>query len=388
MALRRLLSCLLALSLLGAASPSLAEWPVPAALRAAVDGLEASQRAFVESGAPLLLLPEAQLRHELATRDAAGAAAFVASLMALADEMRYDASRDMGAIPLNLTTKEFNWGRVPTPRALRKGDREAGPFSVHRYLFPESGIPTFAGAPVAIDPEDLVAGSVDVAIIGVPSDMSSGRRGAAQAPHMMRAVNTIAVPDSQALIDPTQVLTIVDYGSFYVDQMSVERSVDHVTAMVAETAATGAVPMLVGGDTSVLYPGVKGVAEARGAGSFGLLHFSAHPDADRHAVHSVSDEQALFLLLDEGIVRGSDTIQVGLRGPAVNADTLGWLREQQVRYHTMAEIRHRGFPRVLDRVLSEVYAGPERFFVSIDVSVIEPAEMVSAGRVASDGLRV
>ena len=239
MALRRLLSCLLALSLLGAASPSLAEWPVPAALRAAVDGLEASQRAFVESGAPLLLLPEAQLRHELATRDAAGAAAFVASLMALADEMRYDASRDMGAIPLNLTTKEFNWGRVPTPRALRKGDREAGPFSVHRYLFPESGIPTFAGAPVAIDPEDLVAGSVDVAIIGVPSDMSSGRRGAAQAPHMMRAVNTIAVPDSQALIDPTQVLTIVDYGSFYVDQMSVERSVDHVTAMVAETAVCG-----------------------------------------------------------------------------------------------------------------------------------------------------
>jgi agmatinase len=57
-------------------------------------------------------------------------------------------------------------------------ERESGPFSVHRYLYPESGVPTFGGAKVAIWPEDLVAGDVDVAIMGVPSDMSSGQRDA------------------------------------------------------------------------------------------------------------------------------------------------------------------------------------------------------------------
>jgi arginase family enzyme len=170
--------------------------------------------------------------------------------------------------------------------------------------------------------------------------------------------------------------------------MSTELTVDHVTSMVTETSDTGAIPMLVGGDTSMLYPGVKGVAESRGRGEFGLVHFSAHPDTDREAVHTISDEQALFMLLDEGIVSGEDVITVGLRGPTVNIDTLQWLRGQRVRYHTMAEIRRNGYDAVMARVQDEVANGPEKIFVSIDVSVIEPSQMVAAGRIASNGLSV
>ncbi|NNE06061.1 MAG: arginase, partial [Xanthomonadales bacterium] len=151
---------------------------------------------------------------------------------------------------------------------------------------------------------------------------------------------------------------------------------------------TGAVPMMVGGDTSMLYPGVKGVAMARGKGSFGLLHLSAHPDVESFEVQTISDRQALYLLINEGIVEGSNTIQVGMRGAAVDARTLGWLRKQKVRYHTMAEIQQRGFRPVLEEVIREVENGPDAFFVSIDVSVIDPAEMVSAGRIEANGLRV
>jgi len=138
----------------------------------------------------------------------------------------------------------------------------------------------------------------------------------------------------------------------------------------------------------MLYPGVKGVARARGNAPFGLLQLNAHPDAERFGDHTVSDRQSIFLLLDEGIVNGSDTIQVGLRGPAVNIETLQWLRDQKVRYHTMAEIQQRGFESVLKRVIREVEKGPDAFFVSIDVSVINPTEMVAAGRITPNGLRV
>ena len=102
----------------------------------------------------------------------------------------------------------------------------------------------------------------------------------------------------------------------------------------------------------------------------------------------MSDRQALFLLLDQGIVDGSETIQVGLRGPAVDVETLQWLRSQEVRYHTMAEIQQRGYEDVLRRMLREVDRGPDTFFVSIDVSAIDPAEMVAAGRATSNGLRI
>jgi agmatinase len=363
-----------------------ADYQLPGELRDKLSGLDRSARTFVTSGEALAYLPARQLEHVLATRDAEGIETFVADLMAVAEQMGYDASRDMGAMPLNTTSRGYNRAM---PRMILDGiDRDPGPFGVHRYLFPESGVPTFAGADVALYPEDLVAGEVDVAIVGIPNDMGSGRRNAEYGPRVMRAMNTLDEPDVATLVDPMEVLSVVDYGDFAIDNMSTERTVGHVTAMVAETAGTGAIPMMVGGDTSMLYPGVKGVAEVHGAGSFGLVHFSAHPDAHRTAAHTISDTQAVFMLLDEGIVDGEDLIQVGLRGKAVDVDTLTWLRGEGVRYHTMAEIGARGYDAVLERVLDEALAGPEQTFVSIDVSVIEPTEMVSAGRIASNGLRV
>jgi agmatinase len=367
---------------------ALAQWSIPDELGAQASVLNDEQLEFITSGAVLKFIPEQQLEHELATRDAGGLQALVNALMSVSDEMGYDPERDMGATPLNTASKRFNRHTLPTPAPLRELEREPGPFSVHRYLYPQSGVPTFAGAKVAIWPEDLVVGKVDVAIIGVPSNASSGRRDAGNGPSAMRATNTIAMPDAQSLIRPHEVLSVADYGDFSVDWLATELAVDHVTDMVAETAETGAIPMLVGGDTSMLYPGVKGVARARGNGTFGLLHLNAHPDAERFGDHTVSDRQSMFLLLDEGIVDGSDTVQVGLRGPAVDVETLQWLRDKKVRYHTMAEIQQRGFDTVLKRVLREVEKGPDAFFVSIDVSVIDPTEMVAAGRIAPNGLRI
>jgi len=366
---------------------ALGEWSVPQELSDKVDALNEAQRSFITSGAAITVIPESQLKHELSTRAPESLERLLDDLMTVAKQLGYSPERDMGAAPLNLTTDEFS-RRVVTPPALREMKREPGPFSVHRYLYPKSGVPTFGGAKVAIWPGDLVAGNVDVAIVGVPSNVSSGVRDAAWAPDEMRALNTIATPDLQSLIKPFDVLSVVDYGDFAVDQMSIELSIGHITAMVAETAGTGAIPMLVGGDTSMLYPGVRGIANEHGTGSFGLLHLSAHPDSERNDAHTISDRQAVFRLLDEGIVKGSDTIQVGLRGPDVDASTLQWLRDQGVRYHTMAEIRQRGFEAVLKRVRREVDKGPDAFFVSVDVSALAPAEMIAAGRAEANGLSI
>jgi agmatinase len=378
---------LLVLSVCAVAADSSDEWEFPENLKPTFESLVADQQRFISSGDFLDFIPARQMVHELTTRKGEELSMMIAELMAAAEQMGYNANRDMGAMPLNTDTVRFN-DLVIRPPLLRDENREPGPFSVNRYLFSESGVPTFAGANVAIWPEDLIAGNVDVAIVGVPNDMGSGRRNANFGPRVMRAMNTLALPDVNSLLDPRKVLSIVDYGDFAIDRMSTELTVDHVTSMVTETSDTGAIPMLVGGDTSMLYPGVKGVAESRGRGEFGLVHFSAHPDTDREAVHTISDEQALFMLLDEGIVSGEDVITVGLRGPTVNIDTLQWLRGQRVRYHTMAEIRRNGYDAVMARVQDEVANGPEKIFVSIDVSVIEPSQMVAAGRIASNGLSV
>ena len=375
------------LTLIPIAVSNASQWSLPEALADKISALDPQQQAFIVNGDAINFLPERQLIHEIKTRDITDIQVLVSDLMAVAAQMTYDPARDMGAMPLNLTTERFNRSMVKTA-PLRKIQRDDGPFSTSRYMFPTSGIATFAGANVAIFPQDLVAGNVDVAIIGIPSDLSSGRRNAEYGPRYMRAINTIATRDIQSLLDPMVVLSVVDYGDFNVDRWSGERSVQHITAMVAETSATNAIPMMVGGDTSILYPAVKGIASVKGEKSFGLVHFSAHPDAERQAAQTISDTQTVFKLISEGIVDGNDVVQIGLRGQAVDVETLNWLRTQGVNYHTMAEINKRGYSNVLKRVKNEVKKGPDQLFVSIDVSVIEPTEMVSAGRIASNGLRI
>ena len=72
----------------------------------------------------------------------------------------------------------------------------------------------------------------------------------------------------------------------------------------------------------------------------------------------------------------------------MDTETLQWLRDQGVRYHTMAGIRQRGFENVLKRVRREVARGPDAYFVSIDVSALAPSDMIAAGRVEANGLDI
>ena len=101
------------------------------------------------------------------------------------------------------------------------------------------GFATFAGAPLAMTPEDLKAGKVDVAIVGAPLDMGSGWRNAIDGPRAMRMTGGAGGNDMYSMINPNAALKIVDYGDIAIDQNSTERSVDHVRAMVAEIARTG-----------------------------------------------------------------------------------------------------------------------------------------------------
>ena len=57
-------------ALIIASQAAIADWSVPAELAARVEALSEQQRAFIESGAAIDVLPERQLIHELTTRDA------------------------------------------------------------------------------------------------------------------------------------------------------------------------------------------------------------------------------------------------------------------------------------------------------------------------------
>ncbi len=256
-----------------------------------------------------------------------------------------------------------------------------------------TGTPTFFMLPVALTPEDLTAGEVDVAIMGAPLDTGSGMRGAAFGPKTLRGSDKYlgwgswSDPHLHVMVDWMQDLTVVDYGDAPIDNLSAERSMAPVRAMVKEIAETGAIPMIVGGDHSLEYPDVAAIADVYGKENVGVIHFDAHYDASENVSgHLISHGQPIRRLIEEGHVLGKNYVQVGLRGYWPGEDGFRFMREHGFRYHTMAEIERDGWEPVMERALQEVSEGPEYLYISLDIDVLDPAYAAGTGTPEPGGL--
>lgn len=338
-------------------------------------------------------------RHELLfdrldSKTPAQVEAYIDAMMRVVELMKFNPETDAASIPLNTEAPAFNGWKTRRPAAFDT-PRDPGLINVNRYLYsgPKSGIPTFFNLPVALTPEDLVAGEVDVAIMGAGLDMGSGYRGAAYGP---RALRTAEIYGGTGMNDPQHMhtmvssmneLTIVDYGDINVDPLSTERSLGHIREVVHEVASTGAIPFIVGGDHSLMYPDVAGVVDAYGVGKVGVVHFDAHYDAGvGYSAHMISHGQPVRRLFNEELVPGKNFIQVGLRGTWPSNRGFEWMRENGLRYHTMAEIEKNGWDATMDRVLDEAFDGPEYLFISFDIDVLDPAFTPGTGTPEPAGL--
>jgi agmatinase len=330
----------------------------------------------------------------LASKSPADVEAYVDAMMRVIELMKFDPDTDPSAIPLNTESGGFNGWKVRRPAEFDT-PRDAGPINVNRYLRagPKNGIPTFFNLPVALTPADLVAGEVDVAIMGAGLDMGSGFRGAAYGPRSLRT-GTIYISNGMSepqhmhtMVSAFNELVMVDYGDIAVDSLSTERSLEHIREVVREVATTGTIPFIVGGDHSLMYPDVAGVVDAYGVGNVGVVHFDAHYDAGvGYGAHMISHGQPVRRLFNEKLVPGKNFIQVGLRGAWPSNRGFEWMREHGLRYHTMAEIERNGWDATMSHVLDEALEGPEYLFISFDVDVLDPAFMPGTGTPEPGGL--
>ena len=277
--------------------------------------------------------------------------------------------------------------------------REPGPINIQKTVggLAYQGIPTFFRAPVALGPEDLIAGKVDIAIMGASVDMSVGQRGTAFGPQAVRTAE-IVMPWGEGPtfgvghptgVDFMQELTVVDYGDAPVDVLSGERSIIPVHKMVKEIAETGAIPVVVGGDHSLMYPDVVAVTDVYGKGKVGVVHFDAHFDGLGSLFgHLISHGQPVRRLLDEGHVKGKNFVQIGLNSGKPSEKDIKWMRKHGVRYHFMAEIDRDGWSAVMERVLAEALDGPEQIFISVDTDVLDPAYAPGMGTPEPGGMTI
>jgi len=350
--------------------------------------LTAGDIEFLESGdARGLAGSEEDTIEALEERSPEEVKAWVDAMRQVFDNSRFQEGVDQPNIPLNTESDAYNAWRLQRPRSMDP-PREDGPVALGRYDG-FGGPPTFGGFPLALSQADLIAGEVDVAILGAPLNMGSGWRDSGEkATTDLRVVGGWAIggQDQYIQIDASEVLNVVDYGDVAVDNESTERSMQHVREIVREIAETGAVPMIVGGDHSLEYPNVAALADVYGKENISVIHFDSHYDAWWGGSHLISHGYPVYRLIMEGHVRAADYIQVGLRSSGPGKSGFKWMREQGMRYHTMAEVERRGWGAVLDRVVAEASEEGRKLHISFDIDVIDPAFTPATGTPVPGGL--
>ena len=252
------------------------------------------------------------------------------------------------------------------------------------------GPATFANLPWVTDPDELRARKVDVAIVGAPfDDLVTHRPGARFGPRAIREAqySTGALNSLQVGIEPFAYLNVVDAGDANIVPAMWERAHAMIYRKVLEVAETGAIPIVLGGDHSITWPSATAVAEVRRPGSIGIVHFDAHADTAPDSWGQLASHGSpMRRLIESGAVKGSNFVQVGLRGYWPSPDVLDWMREHGLRYHFMTEIEDRGAEAVVADAIAEALDGPDSIYLSLDIDVVDPGLAPGTGTPEPGGM--
>ena len=251
---------------------------------------------------------------------------------------------------------------------------------------------TFVGVPAAdLDDEASYAGAAAV-IIGGPFDGGTSHRpGTRFGPQAIRFTDYLPHDGSRphlALdVDPLLELGVVDVGDVEMPPGNTELSLQRLEAAVTRIAASGAIPVVLGGDHTIALPDVTGVARHVGWGRVSVIHFDAHADTGNTQFGSLHGHGTpMRRLIESGATRGDRFLQIGLRGYWPEPETLAWMAEQQMRSYEMTEVVGRG----LDEVLTEAFAIAtdecDAVFLSVAVDVVDPGLAPGTGTPEPGGL--
>ena len=188
-------------------------------------------------------------------------------------------------------------------------------------------------------------------------------------------------------VDGLTDLNVRDAGDVEMFSGDAQTSCAALQAVVETVAQSGAVPLILGGDHTVTWPDVTGVARAVGWGRVSVIHFDAHADTGKIEFGSlIGHGQPMRLLIDSGAARGDRFLQVGLRGYWPPPDVLAWMAEQGMRSFEMTEIGVRGLDDVLTEAMSIAMDDCDGVFLSVDIDVADPGHAPGTGTPEPGGL--
>lgn len=230
-----------------------------------------------------------------------------------------------------------------------------------------SGVATLLRAPLVQDPSDL-----DIALIGVPYDGGvENRPGARHGPHEIRNMSSFMRNVHHVTrANPYKLCRVADAGDVPIPHVfNLEPAQADICEFFRGIAATGTVPLSVGGDHSITLPILRAIAAH---GPVGLVHFDAHTDTcDEELGNKYTHGTPFRRAVEEGLLDPKRTVQIGIRGAQNSEEGWDYSIESGMRVIFMEEFTRMG----VDAVITEArrVVGDAATYVSFDVDCLDPA---------------
>jgi agmatinase len=265
-----------------------------------------------------------------------------------------------------------------------------------------AGINTFLKAPYVENVREV--GKYDAAIIGAPFDGGTTYRpGTRFGPQGMRRISALYTPYNYELgVDLREQMSLCDAGDVFTIPANIEKTFDQISRAVAHVFSSGAMPVVLGGDHSIGFPTVRGVAQCTSK-RIGIIHFDRHADIQEKDLDERMHTTPWYHATNMPNVPATNLVQIGIGGWQVPREAVKEIRKRNTNVLTMRDVEELGIDKTAEIALELAWKNADAVYLSFDIDCVDcgfvpgtgwpepggflPREALSlVGKVAAEGL--
>jgi agmatinase len=240
-----------------------------------------------------------------------------------------------------------------------------------------SGINTFLKTPYLEDVRKV--GEYDVAFVGVPFDIGcTFRTGTRFGPQGIRRISALYQKYSyEYAIDLGESLKMCDVGDIFCPA-NITKAHDQITKGVAHILNQGTFPMIMGGDHSIGYPCVRGVAQCVD-GKVGIIHLDRHVDTQDKDMDEIMHTCPWFHATNIPNCPPANLVQLGIGGWQVPRAGVKVGRERGTTILTVNDIEKMGIDKTIEIALEVAWRGASAVYLSLDIDSVDAGFVPGTG---------
>lgn len=233
-----------------------------------------------------------------------------------------------------------------------------------------AGINTFLKAPYAEDVESV--GEYDATVLGAPFDGGTTYRpGTRFGPQGVRRISALYTPYNYELgVDLREQMTLCDAGDIFTIPGNIEKTFDQISRAVAHVFSSGSLPVIIGGDHSIGFPTVRGIASCTSK-TIGIVHFDRHADIQERDLDERMHTTPWFHATALANVPARNLVQVGIGGWQVPREAVAVARERETTIVTISDVERLGVDKTAEIALETAWDGADMVYLSFDIDCID-----------------